>query len=152
MTDAEGNIIGSMRDTYPICGGLKTYALDPEGNELLMFDGGCCQWGFWCPLPCGSCSEIKFDIVDVESGEKMGSMTKQVPSMLKFLYAPDVDDYHVDFSGIGKPELKALVMAMTMFIDFRYFNDNRNDDRPRQEVIDEAKEALGMSPAPAAEP
>jgi len=58
------------------------------------------------------------------------------------MFAPDVDDYHVDFSGVEKAEHKALLMAMVIFIDFRYFNNNSNDGETRQKAQDMLRESL----------
>lgn len=129
MTDAEGNEIGGLRDPWNCHGGLDFQILDPEGNVDLYLSSGCCPLGLWCPLPwCPTMRDVHFTITDAESGEEVGSLTKRVPGMLKFLLAPDVDDYHVDFQAVGDPRQRALLMAMTMFIDFRYFNDNSNDE------------------------
>merc|ERR1719361_1254259 len=143
MTDKHGVTIGSMRDdSCNICCNLQTAILDPDGAKVMTVDSGCCQWGVCCPLPCGNCSEIKFDIWDVEAGEKVGNLQKKVPSLFKFLYAPDVDDYQVNFEGVQRPEYKALIMASTIFLDFRYFNDNGNDEGARKAAIDSAKKKV----------
>lgn len=133
MTDAEGNEIGSLRDPYNFCGGLDFEINDPDGNTVLTASSGCCPLGLWCPLPwCPATRDIEMPIISTDSGEQVGVITKRVPGMFKFLIAPDVDDYHVQWQGVQEPEHRALIMAMAMFIDFRYFNDNTNDESSRQ--------------------
>mmetsp|Transcript_803 Transcript_803/g.1620 ORF Transcript_803/g.1620 Transcript_803/m.1620 type:complete len:254 (+) Transcript_803:1-762(+) len=128
MTDANGNIVGSLRDPWNCCGGLDFEIDNADGDAELTISSGHCPLGFWCPLPCiPATRDIEMSIVDEESSEEVGTLTKRVPGMFKFLIAPDVDDYHVDFRGVVKPENRALLMAMCMFIDFRYFNDNSRD-------------------------
>merc|ERR1719410_635202 len=91
-------------------------------------NSGACPLGFYCPFPClPTLRDIKFTITDTD-GKEVGQLTKRVPGMFKHFFAPDVDDYVVEWPGVEQPEHRALIMAGTMFIDFRYFNDNSNDE------------------------
>lgn len=133
MYDTEGNDIGSVRDPCDCTGGINVEINDPDGNTLLTMGSGCCPLGFWCPLPwCPSTRDINMPIIDYASGQEVGRLTKRVPGMFKFIVAPDVDDYHVEWQGVQDPKQRALLMAATMFLDFRYFNDNTNDETPRR--------------------
>lgn len=127
---ASGESIGSLRDPFA-CFDLTFSIRDPADppETVLKASGGCCQWGLCCPLPCGPCAEVNFEIQD-PAGEKVGELSKKVPGCCKFLFASDVDNYKVDFDKVEKPELKAMLMALVIFIDFRYFSDNRNDNLP----------------------
>lgn len=127
VTDsARGETIGFVKDPCALCG-LTFTIMDASGNTVNTAEGGCCQCGMCCPLPCGPCSRINFDINDA-SGNKVGTMTKKVPGCCKFFFAPDVDNYYVDFFGVQDAKSKALLMALTIFVDFRYFSDNSNDE------------------------
>jgi len=128
MTDAtSGEVLGKMRDPFACCD--LTFSLqDPAGGDVLAVKGGCCQWGLCCPLPCGPCSEVNFPVTDAVSGAEVGHIQKTVPSCCKFLFAGDVDNYKVDFGGVKNPQYKALLMGMAIFMDFRYFNDNKSDN------------------------
>mmetsp|Transcript_2080 Transcript_2080/g.6151 ORF Transcript_2080/g.6151 Transcript_2080/m.6151 type:complete len:233 (+) Transcript_2080:147-845(+) len=72
--------------------------------------------------------KVNFPIVDAQSGSDVGHVQKRVPGCCKFLLASDVDNYKVDFSGVENPDLKALILAFSIFLDFRYFSDSGNDD------------------------
>lgn len=122
-----GNKIGSMQDPFACCD-LTFTIRDPNDNPQIKAVGGCCQWGLCCPLPCGPCAEVNFPLEDSSSGQPVGHIQKKVPGCCKFLLAPDVDNYKVDFGGIKSPQSKAMVMGLTIFMDFRYFNENSNDD------------------------
>lgn len=122
---ASGNKIGSLRDPFACCD-LTFNMMDPEGKDVLAAKGGCCQWGLCCPLPCGPCASVSFELVDIASGDKVGEITKKVPSCCKFLIDSEVDNYQVDFNAVTNPQWKALVMALTVFIDFRYFSENQD--------------------------
>eukprot|EP00419_Tripos_fusus_P064123 CAMPEP_0172929970 /NCGR_PEP_ID=MMETSP1075-20121228/218754_1 /TAXON_ID=2916 /ORGANISM="Ceratium fusus, Strain PA161109" /LENGTH=271 /DNA_ID=CAMNT_0013791277 /DNA_START=721 /DNA_END=1536 /DNA_ORIENTATION=- len=103
------------------------YVKDHTENEVLKANGGCCQWGLCCPLPCGPCAEVNFELND-PNGQGVGKLQKKVPNCCKFFMAPDVDNFNVEFGGVSHPQYKALVMALAIFMDFRYFNENPNDD------------------------
>merc|ERR1712039_50229 len=145
MTDAEGNPLGSLRHPWT-CGCVPAFQVyDSKENPVLDVSGSSCQPGFWCPLPIGEMKNVELDITDNESGEQVGKITKKVPSAFKFFFAPDVDDYHIEFEGITDPERKALMIAMSIFLDFRFFNDNSNDDYPRQAGIQSLCSCCGAS-------
>jgi hypothetical protein len=121
--------LGSITDPCNCCG-MDLTATDPAGNTLFSANGGCCQMGTWCPLPCGPCSKVEYDLQDA-NGNSIGVLKKQVPSCLKFFFAPDVQDYEVDFGNSPvwtNPMNKALMVGLAIFMDFRYFNDNTNDN------------------------
>lgn len=124
--------IGSFRDPYTCCS-LKFQIRDATDNDVLVVNGGCCccQPGIWCPLPCGPCAEVKFDVEDVQSGSKVAEVTKKVPGCFSWLFAPDLDNYEVTFGGVFDPQWKAILLALTIFMDFRYFNANRNEEAQR---------------------
>lgn len=119
--------IGSIQDPFACCD--LTFTLrDPNDEPVLKALGGCCQLGLICPLPCGPCSKVNFEVVDAKTNESVGSIQKRVPSCCKFLFASDVDNYYVEFGKVQDPTWKAMMMALSIFIDFRYFSDNKNDD------------------------
>lgn len=125
VTDAKSNDkLGSIRDTFACCD-LTFLVRDAADQEVLRARGGCFQWGLCCPLPCGPCSKVDFPIHDMKENS-VGHITKKVPSCLKFCCASDVDNYKVGFQGVENPRHKALLAALTIFVDFRYFNDNTN--------------------------
>merc|ERR1719247_1460768 len=119
--------IGSFRDPCTCCC-LKFQVRDASDADVLEVDGGCLctQPGMLCPLPCGPCAKVEFDVKDAQTGDVVAKVEKQVPSCLTFLFAPDVDNYQVDFMEVQNPQWKALLLAFTIFMDFRYFNVNRN--------------------------
>jgi len=125
-----GRVLGSISDP---CTCLSTYftVRDESGRAVLSADGGCCQLGLWCPCPCGPCSRVDFDITDTQSGRTVGHIQKRVPSPLMWMFAPDVDNYAIDFGRVSNPNYKVLIMAMSIFMDFRYWNDNTRDNRNR---------------------
>jgi len=124
MSDANGQVLGKMRDPFACCD-LTFRMQDPAGKDVLLAKGGCCQPGMCCPLPCGPCSQVSFPVVDASTGADVGHIQKKVPSCCKFLFASDVDNYKIDFGGVQNPQWKALMVGLSIFIDFRYFTDNK---------------------------
>eukprot|EP00811_Abedinium_folium_P003739 NODE_13439_length_1165_cov_13.684971.p1 GENE.NODE_13439_length_1165_cov_13.684971~~NODE_13439_length_1165_cov_13.684971.p1 ORF type:complete len:280 (+),score=54.08 NODE_13439_length_1165_cov_13.684971:34-840(+) len=122
-----GEKIGSARDPWAFCD-LTFTIRDPQNEPVLNVNGGCCQPGLWCPLPCGPCAEVNFPITDAKSSAKVGHIQKRVPGCCKFLIADDVDNYNVDFGEVEHPQYKAMVIAMAIFIDFRFFSNNSADN------------------------
>jgi len=70
---------------------------------------------------------VTFRIEDVTTHEHVATITKQVPSAFAWCFAPDLDNYKIDFDKVQAKEWKALLLALTIFMDFRYFNTNRNE-------------------------
>lgn len=118
-----GTKLGSMVDPFN-CGNLTFTINDENDSPALYANGGCFlfQGGLCGPLPCGQCAEINFPVTDNASGSDVGHIQKRVPSPGRF--ASDVDNYKVDFGGVTNPHFKVLLIALAIFIDFRYFNQN----------------------------
>mmetsp|Transcript_21879 Transcript_21879/g.68786 ORF Transcript_21879/g.68786 Transcript_21879/m.68786 type:complete len:153 (-) Transcript_21879:42-500(-) len=132
MTDAKtGQKIGSISDPFACCD-LAFQVRDAHGEPARKVKGGCCQCGLCCPLPCGPCAEVNFNVEDM-NGNQVGSLKKKVPGCCKFFLAPDVDHFDVDFGGVSDPSQRALLLGLAIFMDFRYFSDNPNDDQEAPE-------------------
>lgn len=129
---AGGMKIGSFRDPCTCCC-LKFQVRDASDADVLEVDGGCLctQPGMLCPLPCGPCSKVEFDVKDAQSGTVVAKIEKQVPSCLTWCFAPDVDNYKLEFDQVQHPQWKAILLAFTIFMDYRYFNVNRNEENAR---------------------
>jgi len=116
-----GQLIGRIKNEWACCDMIFSLT-DPTGNATLETKGGCCQAGLICPCPCGPCREVNFDVKDARKGREVGHLKKVIPDCLKFIAADDVDNYEVDFGQVKSPEMKAMLIALSLFIDFRYFN------------------------------
>lgn len=115
--------LGSIRDPWVCCPWDMTLTImDSNDRDIFHAKGGCCQWGMWCPLPCGPCSTVSFPLMEASSETSVGTVTKKIPSCLTWLFASDVDNYMVDFANVEDPRAKALITALAIFLDFRYFN------------------------------
>jgi len=122
-----GALIGKIVNPWACCD-MTFSLLDKDDEPTLTAKGGCCQLGLICPCPCGPCKEVHFDVKD-DKGTEVGHLKKTIPDFLKFVVADDVDNYEVDFGDVKDPHLKAMLVALGLFIDFRYFNtrSDKND-------------------------
>lgn len=122
--------IGDISDPCNMCG-MDLAATTPDGDKIFSANGGCCQLGTICPMPCGPCSKVEYEIQDA-SGAAIGMLTKKVPGICKFFLSPDVDNYILEFDQGSEvwqdPMNKAMMIGMALFMDFRYFSENPNDD------------------------
>lgn len=125
IVDAQsGEEVARMVDPCTCCN--MTFSVNgKDGDHLMDIKGGCCQWGLCCPLPCGPCARVHFTAED-KDGNQVGQITKRTPSMIKFIASPDVDNYQVDFEGSSDALIKLVLIAASVFIDFRYFSFNQN--------------------------
>jgi hypothetical protein len=147
ITDVtSGRELGHVTDPCN-CIGMDLAAVRPNGEKIFSVDGGCCQLGTWCPMPCGPCSKVEYTIND-RDGVSAGMLTKKVPGCFKFFLAPDVDNYIVDFDLRNRvwknTEHKAMMIAMALFMDFHYFSDNSNDNGRDGPIDGAGQELLGM--------
>lgn len=123
VTDVtSGKRIGGMSDPFACCD-LTFTVSDENDNPAIKAKGGCCQWGLCCAIPCGPCKEVNFSLEDANTGEEIGHLQKKITSCGKAL--ADADNYTVEFGRVSHPQWKALLLALTIFIDFRYFNTSR---------------------------
>jgi len=121
-----GRKIGKI--TQPCtCFNMSFAITNEDGAIPLTVDGGCCQPGLCCPLPCGPCSVVHFDVLDAKA-QPVGSLKKKLPGCCSWFFAPDVDNYHLDFPRVPEAKNRVLLMALAIFMDFRYFSNNKNDE------------------------
>lgn len=130
-------LIGTIKDPPKCCTAMKFKMWDGSDNLVGTASTPCLQCGLCCSCPCGPCSRIHLTVRD-KWGKKTGSMYRQIPGCCKFCCCPDVDNYHVEFDKDMDPVAKVLLMALAIFMDFRYFNNNpldRRKDGPQDSAL-----------------
>lgn len=90
--------------------------------------GICCRAGVF-----GKCSEAKFNIFSAEKEKledenKDGEIKRLFSGLVQELYT-DADNFFISFPLTATPEEKLMLIATTLMIDYRYFEDNGNNDR-----------------------
>jgi hypothetical protein len=134
--DGHGNKIGSIRDPCALCPTNMTFDVRDHQDEILVSaESGVCQWGLCCPFPIGPCKEVEFPIKD-KNGNQVGKMVKRMKGFMKTICCSwcfdDVENYKIDFKHGNKEvedsRTKALLMALAIFTDFRYFSNTGDDE------------------------
>jgi hypothetical protein len=116
--------LGSIRDPWALCD-MTFDIMDAAGQEIIKVDGSCCQLGLFCQCPCGPCENVEFDIKDTKSGELVGGVDKTF-TLANLVSFADNDNYKVTFGKVKNPKYKAMLLALAIFIDMRYFEVKGN--------------------------
>jgi len=134
--------------TVPCCSMCPAFTVMDKNEETLMnASTSGCQWGLCFPCPFGPCAHVKIDLTD-KNGQDIGYIDKEIPCgkcCCKFL-APgqQVDHYNIDLSKMPDATHKALAMALAVFIDFRYFSnqkDENDEDAIKEDQQDQADDS-----------
>eukprot|EP01016_Furgasonia_blochmanni_P007714 TRINITY_DN13092_c0_g1_i1.p1 TRINITY_DN13092_c0_g1~~TRINITY_DN13092_c0_g1_i1.p1 ORF type:complete len:581 (+),score=45.64 TRINITY_DN13092_c0_g1_i1:195-1937(+) len=99
--------------------------LDIYGDKeqiLYKIEGSCCQLGLWCNWPCEACQLIHFDVKGGD-GAILSGLDKKSPGCMKAMMS-DADNFAVEFPLTCSLEERALLLAATLFLDFRYFEES----------------------------
>jgi len=134
VRDQDGVLLGSIRDPCALIPANMTFQVqDENGEDMYRAESGCCQWGICLPLPCGPCRTVEFPLVDANNGNTVGEVQKSMKGCFKMCCCSfcfdDLENYKVTFGDVKDLRSRALLMALAIFIDFRYFNNaNQPDD------------------------
>ncbi|EER00960.1 Phospholipid scramblase, putative [Perkinsus marinus ATCC 50983] len=115
-------LLGTLHDPYACCD-LTFKIKDAAGNDVITGVGGCCQLGMCCPLPCGPCQHVGVELTDSMNNSGVGKIDKYwmwgdcCPICFK-----EQDNYWITFGQVQNPRWKALLLALGIFMDFRYFS------------------------------
>lgn len=113
---SNGQPLGSA--IFPFkCFDYKIMARDATGQDVIGLYASCCQCGLCCPNPCCG-REIGIDITDAQ-GHKIGKIQRKVPALSICCGCQGMgDSYKIDFGHVQAPEWKAMVLAMTLYLDY----------------------------------
>ncbi|KAM3136666.1 hypothetical protein pb186bvf_011302 [Paramecium bursaria] len=96
-----------------------------QGDELrYKIIAGCCQLGNWCFCSCQACQTIQFDVYDA-SHQKVGELWKRSAGCIKQCL-DSTDNFEIQFPPNATGSDKALLMASAIFIDYMYFEINKD--------------------------
>lgn len=128
VTDVETGVrLGSIREPFT-CWDFKFSIEDADDNTVMKVGSDSCQWGLCCPYPCGPCATVDMNVLQTRSA-LTGHVKKTMPLCWSFCKWKEQDaDYRVDFGTVQAPEDKALLMALAILIDFKYFHMPNSDD------------------------
>lgn len=123
--------IGKVVDPFSCCDAV--FNMYSANNDLRYgVKTTACQCGICCRNGCGMCSEVKFPIYNAKNNNwipenKDGQIKKVIKNFVKEMIS-DADNFEIIFPTDATPEDKLLMICMTLMIDYRYFEDNGNQN------------------------
>mmetsp|Transcript_60079 Transcript_60079/g.69597 ORF Transcript_60079/g.69597 Transcript_60079/m.69597 type:complete len:346 (-) Transcript_60079:216-1253(-) len=99
-----------------------------NGGDDLRYKivANCCQLGFWCKWPCDPCQNIDFEVRN-SGGEVVGSLKKFSQGCIKASFdEASSSQFTLVYPPNCDPRDKALLIAATLLIDFRFFEEKPN--------------------------
>ncbi len=115
--------VGYIKDIFQCCdykfGIYEGVNVDPT----FTVEGSCCQCGIHCHCPCGPCERISFDVIEQNSGNKVGEIVKVWSGCVKEMFS-NADNYAVTFPLTATWTQKSLLLACALFMDYRYFEES----------------------------
>lgn len=118
------------------CFNPEYHVKDSIGNTKWKIHAECCQCGICCRSSLGKCSEATFPIY---SGDKREFNPNHSDGHIKKLSSgcqeivSDADSFELIFPQNATPEEKLMLISTVLMIDYRYYEDNgNNQDRSRR--------------------
>jgi len=99
-----------------------------------LIQASCCQCYFWMRCPCEKCQLVVFQIHegDSKSGELVGELRRTGKDCMKrAVMGNDADEFSVDFPAKADWKQRAMLMNMTVFIDYTMFEDTSEQQQQR---------------------
>jgi hypothetical protein len=130
--DNTSNVIGKIREPCK-CIDIQMDMMDFAGNGRYSVLADGCQCGICCGgTPCGRCSEVMFPIFKYnqeskEYANRQGSIQRKFNGCMKSI-ATDADNFEITFPQDASPEDKLMMIATALMIDFRYYNEDPDDN------------------------
>ena len=118
--------LGKVVDPYNFCN-MEIDTYDQDNTLKHKVYGSCCQLGVFCRLPCDPCQTIDFDVKSA-AGEVVSQVQKKSKGCLQATYT-DADNFYLTFPKNISVNEKVLLMSAVLFLDFRHFEVNPNQNR-----------------------
>lgn len=125
--------LGKCFDPWDLCNyRFKIYSDDVSGKDCdYVIQAKCCQLYFFCQCPCESCQTVNFDIHQGDSNTPdsvVGKLVKKGRDCMKnAVMGDDGTMFSVDFPKGSNWRQRAMLMNVTVFIDYVMFEDSSKD-------------------------
>ena len=80
--------------------------------------------GVLCPLPCGDCQIVNFEILD-RHDNSIGTFQKKKAGCIKSALT-DADNFSMIFPPNSTPEERAVLTAAIILMDYSYFEEKHS--------------------------
>ena len=113
VSSPPGTVIGKVDQKWSFC--PKFVIKDQLGEPVLRIEGP------WC-TDSDCCGDVEFRVVDVQTGEQVGLVTKQWSGMAKEVFT-DADNFGISFPLDLDVKVKATLLGALFLIDYMYYED-----------------------------
>ena len=120
----QSQYLGKIIDNWDCCN-FSFSVMDENDTKIFHIEASCMQLGFHCKLPFEACEKIDFKIFKVKEGEKEEcpfELKKKSPGCMKSAFS-DADNFSLPFPDGATWQQKSLLMAATLMIDYRLFEE-----------------------------
>ncbi|CAD8113117.1 unnamed protein product [Paramecium sonneborni] len=114
--------LGTIVNPWYFCN-IGCHVLDINDNLRYIVEASCCQTYFWCRCPCNSCNKVEF-VIKIPNGEVVAHLMKKGKDCCKNMIG-DADNFSLIFPKGATKEDKALLLAVTLMMDYMYFEDKQ---------------------------
>jgi len=132
-----GEYIGKVAEPWGCCQVCIDIA-NSQNQVKYQIDRTYCESAFLCRNNwCGAMSGVDFPILYNDGGItgngklQDGNIERKGRSLLETFVDSDADCFDVNFPKTASPQEKLLIIATVLMLDFRYFEDNGDDDKKR---------------------
>ena len=122
VQDGKNEYVGKIVDKFNCCD-ITLVIFDKNEQEKYHVTASCCQIGLHCKGPLDCCQRILFEL-KTPSGDVVANIEKKSPGCIAAMVT-DMDNFAVHFPKNCSKEDRALIMSSVLFLDFRYFEENK---------------------------
>ncbi len=129
-----GQNIGRVTEPWGACS-ILVDVFNSQDQLKYQIDRSCCEAAIMCRNDiCGAMTSIDFPILATDpsgSGSKLqdGNIERKGRNIVKALMDSDADCFDVVFPRTATPEEKLLIITTVLMLDFRYFEETKDDDK-----------------------
>ena len=124
---SNNQLFGKVTEEFTCCDPLFTILNQTGIKYVITID--CSQCGFCCRKGCSKYNKVDCIIREGGiNGKPVGKITKRAAQNLMEI-AGDADTYDIDFPSDATPDEKLTLIMAGLFIDYRYYETNANDDQ-----------------------
>jgi hypothetical protein len=118
----QNHYLGRVYDPWDCCSN-NYEVFDANNNQKFHVEADCCQLGFICKCPCESCENIEFKLWSGKKERQEQSLMKRGAGNCGKNAISVADNFALPFPQNSTWEDKALLLALTLMIDFLMFEE-----------------------------
>ncbi|PAA47373.1 hypothetical protein BOX15_Mlig010494g1 [Macrostomum lignano] len=111
-----GNVIGFVKQEYNACNANFSIR-DANGDVMLLIEGPC-----FCGCRCPG-QKYKFRLLSADGSQEVGKLYKEWGGLAKELFT-DADNFKVEVANDTSVQVKSILVAAALLIDFMFFEDS----------------------------